>query len=119
LIETEELNEVTPERGVTAVIVPLVATDPAFAVFEVGNTIFTIAAVLLVKISGIVPTLQLTLTAVVVLVTELGVTVHAGPVVGITLQGQLVQVTSSEIAVAVPVANVPLGIFSATLIVAP
>ena len=119
MIETEELNEVTPERGVTAVIVPLVATDPAFAVFEVGNTIFTIAAVLLVKISGIVPTLQLTFTAVVVLVTELGVTVHAGPVVGITLQGQLLQVTSLEIAVAAPVASVPVGMLRLTLMVAP
>jgi hypothetical protein len=105
--------------GVVAVIVPLVLTVPAGAFAAVGNTIFTMTADLLVKISGIVPTLQLTLTAVVVLVTELGVTVQAGPVVGITVQGQLVQATSSEIAVAVPLASVPLGIFSVTLIVAP
>ena len=92
---------------------------PAGAFVEVGNTIFTTTPELFVKRSGIVPTLQLTLTAVVVLVTELGVTVQAGPVVGITVQGQLVQATSSEIAVAVPLASVPLGIFSVTLIVAP
>jgi len=104
--------------GVTAVIVPLVATDPAFAVAEVGNTIFTITAVLLVKMSGIVPTLQLTLTESVLLLTGF-VTLHGRPVVGITLQGQLVQVTSSEIAVAVPVASVPAGIFRVTFIVAP
>jgi hypothetical protein len=108
-----------PEIGVVAVIVPLVETVPAGAFVDVGNTIFTITADLLVKISGIVPTLQLTLTEVVVLVTELGVTTQAGPLVGIAEHGQLVQATSSEIAVAVPVASVPVGIFSVALIVAP
>jgi hypothetical protein len=109
------VNVVIPERGVTAVIVPLAAMLPAGAVFEVGTTMFTITADLLVKISAIVPTLQLILTVVAV---EL--TVQGEPDVGVSVQGQLVQATTSEIAVgAVVVDSVPLAIFSVTEMFAP
>lgn len=115
LTEIDALNVVIPESGVAAVIVPLAAMLPAGAVFEVGTTIFTITADLAVKISAIVPTLQLILTVVAVELTEQGV-----PVVGVTVHGQLVQATTSDIAVgAVVVDSVPLFIVSVTEMFAP
>jgi hypothetical protein len=60
-IGTVDLNDVAPEIGLTAVMVPLVVIDfPTAALLETGSCTFTTTPVLFVKMSAIVPAVQFT-----------------------------------------------------------
>ena len=55
-----DLNEVVPVIGLIAVMVPVVAIDPALAVLAMGTTTLTTTPVLLVNRSAMLPAGQLT-----------------------------------------------------------
>jgi ABC-type cobalamin transport system permease subunit len=92
---------------------------PIDAFAEIGSCTFITTPVLFVKMSAIVPAVQFTVMDVVLLDTLLGLTEQEEPLGGTALHGKLVQLTSAMIALAVPVASVPLGMVSVSEMSAP